>query len=111
MSVICSSAGGSPPGKSISGLVMLILVLSLVAHKRRRGAGLRASRLPIPPGSICTLLPPSPSRRHCRSTVSLWPAGVPKFGAGQAVSGHDGHARGEGQHRGLRREVLQEQAA
>src|SRR5580698_4226562 len=31
MSVICSSVGGSPPGKSISGLVMLILALSSVA--------------------------------------------------------------------------------
>jgi hypothetical protein len=28
MSVICSSAGGSPPGKSISGLWMPIAVLS-----------------------------------------------------------------------------------
>jgi hypothetical protein len=36
---------------------------------------------------------------------------VAEFGAGQAVSGHDGHARGEDQHRGLGREVLQEQAA
>lgn len=50
------------------------------------------------------------SRRHCRSTVR-WPAGVAEFGAAQAVSGHDGHGRGEGQHRYLGREVLQEQAA
>jgi hypothetical protein len=31
MSVIRSSAGGSPPGKSISGLVMSMLALSSVA--------------------------------------------------------------------------------
>jgi hypothetical protein len=43
--------------------------------------------------------------------VSLWPAGVAEFGAGQAESGHDGHGCGEGQHRDLGREVLQEQAA
>ena len=46
-----------------------------------------------------------------RSTVSLRPAGLPEFATGQAESGHDGHGRGEGQHRDLGRKVLQEQAA
>src|ERR1039457_4844844 len=92
-SVISRSAGGSPPGKSISGLSMLIVASPSVASSRRKAlvqpstvrpdlrCGISASRKVMPPRS---LLPP---RQPTRPPTPGYQADAPLAGLTHVQAG------------------------